>query len=231
MTPSRPGYGKTSPSVGRTPEKTADSLVDLLYSLGIDKVFVIGVSAGGPTSIYLASKYPDRVKKLVLESAVTKSWLTKDDREYKVGKVIFNPKLQGFTWFMIRTFNSLFPKFFAKRYLPQFSTLSKDEIMKRMTDKDIKAIKKMNGRYSSGKGFIIDLKHSVRKGILNDIEISTLIIHSKFDSSVPPEHAEYAHENIKRSQLFIGDFWGHLIWIGKRKEKRDEKLIDFLRSK
>lgn len=231
LTPSRPGYGKTASLVGETPERTADSMIALLDYLHLDQVFVIGVSAGGPTAIVLASKYPNRVKKLILESAITKTWLTKNDVTYKMAKIIFNPKLQKLTWFLIKTFNNLFPKFFAKMYLSQFSTLNNKEIMSRMTEEDIEEIRKLNNRYSSDKGFIIDLGHDVEQKNLKNIIIPTLIIHSKYDKSVPFEHAEYAHKNIKDSKLYMNDFWGHLIWIGKGKEKRNKILIEFLNEK
>lgn len=45
--------------------------------------------------------------------------------DYKVGKIIFKPKFQKITWFMLRKIANNFPKFFAKIFLPQFSTLSK----------------------------------------------------------------------------------------------------------
>jgi len=100
-------------------------LVELLDYLKIDKVYLIGVSAGGLTAIYLASNYPARVKKLVLESAASKAWLSKNDLDYNVGKIIFNPKIQKITWFMLRKLANNFPNFFAKIFLFQFSTLSK----------------------------------------------------------------------------------------------------------
>jgi pimeloyl-ACP methyl ester carboxylesterase len=71
ITPSRPGYGKTPLDDKYTPMKTADLIVALLNYLKIDKVVLYAISAGGLTSIELAARYPERVEKLILASAVS----------------------------------------------------------------------------------------------------------------------------------------------------------------
>jgi pimeloyl-ACP methyl ester carboxylesterase len=228
LTPSRPGYGRTEVEAGRTAAETAASLVELLDYLKIDEVYLIGVSAGGPTAIYLAANYPERVKKLALESAASKAWLTKSDLDYKVGKIIFSPKLQHLIWSILRKLANNFPDFLAKIFLPQFSKLSKKEVMTKMDSSDIKELVKMINRYASDNGFIYDLEHQTEKEVLQKIEVPTLIMHSKYDNSVSFEHAEYAAANIKGSEIYADDFWGHLIWIGRGREKRDKKLLEFL---
>src|SRR5258708_35527255 len=47
LIPSRPGYGKTPSSTGRTAEAFADALISLLDLLHLDHVIVVGISAGG----------------------------------------------------------------------------------------------------------------------------------------------------------------------------------------
>ena len=79
ITPSRAGYGKTSKEVGENLSKASDYYVKLLDYLNIDKVHLLAISAGGPSGLYFASRYPDRVKTLTLQSAVTKEWLTSED--------------------------------------------------------------------------------------------------------------------------------------------------------
>lgn len=229
LTPSRPGYGETEVEVGKTAAETAASLVELLDYLKIAKVYPIGVSAGGPTAIYLAANYSARIKKLVLESAASRAWVTKKDLDYNIGKIIFNPKFQKITWFILRKIANNYPQFFAKIFLPQFSTLPKKEVINQMDSSDIKKLVKMINRYASDTGFIYDLEHQTQKEVLNKIEVPTLIMHSKYDKSVSFEHAKYAAKNIKKSEIYSDNFWGHLIWLGKNKKNRDEKLINFLR--
>src|SRR5690242_5559858 len=45
--PSRPGYGKTPISSGKSAEAFADALVSLLDKLGLEQVIVVGISGGG----------------------------------------------------------------------------------------------------------------------------------------------------------------------------------------
>lgn len=75
LVPSRPGYGKTASSVGHSAGDAAEAMIALLDALSLDKVSILAISAGGPTGLHLTALYPERVNKLVLESAVTKRWL------------------------------------------------------------------------------------------------------------------------------------------------------------
>ena len=93
ITPSRPGYGKTPLDDKLTPRKTADLVVALLNYLKMDKIVLYAISAGGLTSIELASRYPERVDKLILASAVSKKWLDKNGQVYRTAKKLFNPKM------------------------------------------------------------------------------------------------------------------------------------------
>jgi pimeloyl-ACP methyl ester carboxylesterase len=51
---SRPGYGRTPLSAGKSPAEQADALVALLDSLGIKKVAAVAFSGGGPAALQLA---------------------------------------------------------------------------------------------------------------------------------------------------------------------------------
>jgi pimeloyl-ACP methyl ester carboxylesterase len=68
---SRPGYLRTPPEVGKTPEEQADAFAALLDALKVDKAIVAGISAGGPPSLQFALRHPDRCAALLLVSAVT----------------------------------------------------------------------------------------------------------------------------------------------------------------
>ena len=110
LVPSRPGYGKTPASVGKSASEAAEAMVALLDQLSLDKVSVLAISAGGPTALHLAAQYPKRVEKLVLESAVTKRWLKPEDALYRTAKRMFRPHTQNLTWGTLKTFVQLTPK-------------------------------------------------------------------------------------------------------------------------
>src|SRR5215208_4405777 len=58
--PSRPGYGKTPSETGKTAEVCADALVGLLDHLNMERVIVLGISGGGPTTLQFAGRHPER---------------------------------------------------------------------------------------------------------------------------------------------------------------------------
>ena len=59
VTPSRPGYLRTSLAVGSSLEGQARMFATLLDSLGIPVVAVVTGSAGGPAALEFAARYPD----------------------------------------------------------------------------------------------------------------------------------------------------------------------------
>jgi pimeloyl-ACP methyl ester carboxylesterase len=212
VTPSRPGYGKTPLNNNGTPRKTADLIIALINYLEIEKVIVYGISAGGLTAIELASAYPDRVLKLILASAVTKQWINKSSKIYKTATKIFNPRIENLTWGMVHFFSLISPKFIAKIFFPQFSLNNNFEITLGDIQELIGALK----NYHSKNGFINDIHQNIKDEVIKKITCPTLIIHSCYDNSVSIEHAEYAHKQIKGSQLAtLKNQWGHLFWIGK----------------
>lgn len=76
LLPSRPGYGRTPLSTGRSPREQAQAHVALLDALGLDRAAVIGISGGGPSSRAVAAHVRTRVSHLVLCCAVAEHLVT-----------------------------------------------------------------------------------------------------------------------------------------------------------
>lgn len=225
ITPSRPGYGKTPLDNKFTPRKAADLVIALLDYLKIDKVVLYAISAGGLTSIELASRYPERVDQLILASAVSKKWLDKDGQVYKTAKKLFNPKIEKIVWGLIRLFSGIFPKMIANNFYPQFS---KNKLHK-LEKSDIKELLSTLKHFNSKSGFMSDIEHDVETGLISEIQCKTLIIHSRNDNSVPFEHAVHANRMIKESKLIgLDNEWGHLFWIGKDASETIKKIMEFI---
>jgi pimeloyl-ACP methyl ester carboxylesterase len=68
---SRPGYLGTPLAMGRTPEEQADAYAALLDGLRVERAVVAAVSAGGPSAISFALRYPERCRGLILVSTPT----------------------------------------------------------------------------------------------------------------------------------------------------------------
>ena len=68
ISPSRFGYpGSAVPERADVPGQAA-ALVDLLHALDLEQVDVVGISAGSAAALQLSADYPQRVRRLVLES-------------------------------------------------------------------------------------------------------------------------------------------------------------------
>lgn len=228
ITPSRPGYGSTFHNLKITPENTAALFVDLLNQLQVEKITVYGVSAGGLTAIAMAGFLSERIKKLILASAISKKWITSADSKYKMAKFIFNPKMEQWTWKIIREFSAIAPSLIAKGFHSQFSTKRNIEIREKETYEIVEAL----NRYRSKEGFMFDIdQHLEKDSIFHKITCPTLIIHSEFDNTVPLDHALYANKMILNSRLIIlQNDWGHLIWIGLDAKQSSNIILNFLRE-
>jgi 2-hydroxy-6-oxonona-2,4-dienedioate hydrolase len=66
IVPSRFGYLRSTMPGNPTTAMQADAYVQLLDHLGIDKVVVVGISAGAWSSMLFAIRHPDRCRELVL---------------------------------------------------------------------------------------------------------------------------------------------------------------------
>lgn len=64
--------------------------IELLNELHIEKVHVIAASTGGPSGIYLASHYPERVKTFTLQGAVTKPWKESRKRDALISRFFYS---------------------------------------------------------------------------------------------------------------------------------------------
>ena len=76
IAPSRPGFGRTPLSSGKTSEEAADLMAALLDELNLEKVIVYGISGGGPTTLNFALRHPNRCAGCMTEVAVTGGYRT-----------------------------------------------------------------------------------------------------------------------------------------------------------
>ena len=225
ITPSRPGYGQTPLNQNQTPKQAAALIIELVRHLELDQVIVYGISAGGLTAIELTANYPEKVKKLVLASAVSKKWLEANEKTYKTAQRIFSPKMEKVTWGMVKSFAKVFPKMIAKSFFPQFSNSSMHSLQKDEVQELLSAM----SQYSSKTGFLNDIDQNIDDNVLAKIKCPTLIVHSKNDNSVPFNHSLHAHHQIENSQLLaLDNIWGHLLWIGDDANENINPIIEFI---
>jgi len=229
LIPTRPGYGGTPIDSGTTAESTADLFAALLAKLNVKTARVIGNSAGGPTALELARKYPENVDKLILEAAVVKPWFHRLRCEYYGSKFIFHPKRQRKFWQNLSKKLQKNPEKTLIRNMKLFTRLNPGAVIAGMNKEEIELLKyAMITGNDSGEGFVHDVDH--RAPDISKIQCPTLIIHSRNDGSVPFSHAEYAHKMIPGSILFEAPTDSHFIYFGRGSEEVLRKRTDFLIS-
>ncbi len=229
LTPSRPGYGKTPLSVGRTAPEAADAMVALTDTLGISNADVIAESCGGPTAIYLAARHPERVRKLVMEEAVSKYMKDLDPKGFETRKKFYDSQY-GYMSFMLKVLARVAPRSLARVTMSIFGTHDPAEAVKEMSKADIDGLCSFYLRWqpSWGQAASNDMEQGTEDGVLNSIKAPTLIVHSREDAAVPFAVAEYSHANIAGSELWEAPTWSHMM-SGPGAAAVDTKVVEFLK--
>ena len=224
LTPSRPGYDSTPSSTGRTAQAAADALATLLDTLKITAVDVIGISAAGPTALAFAQRHPGRIRKLILESAMTTDWDEQTKRRSRLG---FG-RAEKATWVFMHLMLKLFPTMMIKALLHDLTVLDVNEVLKRMSEDDLYFIKRMLQTSRSGTGFMNDIEHKVDH--LASITTPVLVMCSPNDRTVSPKNAQRIADEVTNCELYAVPSDTHLIWIGKSANDVWQKRLSFLKS-
>ncbi len=230
LTPSRPGYGKTALSVGRTAPEAADAMAALMDTLGIPDANVLAESSGAPTAIYLAARHPGRVRKLVLEEAVSKYMKEVDPGGFETRKKFYDSQYR-YMRYILRLLARVAPRSLARVTMSIFGTHDPDEALKHLSQADIDGISSFYLRWerSWGKAASNDMDQSTEDAVLNSIKAPTLIVHSRSDAVIPFAVAEYAHANIAGSELWEAPTWSHMV-SDPGAAAVDRKVLEFLKQ-
>ena len=203
IAPSKFGYLSSHAPEEFSAKLQAEQYRMLMDYLSIEKASIIGVSAGGPSSMQFANDFPERVEKLILLSAVSMPPHPNDKDPFFV-KIIQTIQKSDFAyWF--------FTKALKSQILSLIGIPSED-------------YKKFSPEQKELANELLDVMHPMslrRKGTLTDgliikdfnmpesISIPTLVIHSKNDGLVSYSHAEYTNQQIKGSTLVLYENGGH----------------------
>ncbi|MFA8434857.1 MAG: alpha/beta fold hydrolase [Marinifilaceae bacterium] len=233
IAPSRPGYLRT-PLLDdwKGYEQASAAYVELLDSLGIDRVTVGGISAGGPSAIYFAMLYPDRVKNMILISAISKG--------RKNSKPAYHKPLPD------RFFGEDFMAWVGIQYVkykPQAilghpnSLLSADDqkIILSDPEKEADLFNFIEHSYTFHKkryaGHLNDIAQYGNMGEPDPlpVQVPTLIIHGDQDTNVSFDYAQSAAKRIPNSTLYTIKNAGHLA-IVSHFEEIQKRIAQFLGS-
>jgi|TARA_B110000196_G_scaffold202001_1_gene173032 pimeloyl-ACP methyl ester carboxylesterase len=213
LTPSRPGYLRTPLSIGKTPLQQAEGYKALIDKLGINKVVIMGVSGGGPSSMEFAARFPEITMGLIAFEAVSYS---QDFRE--VDADIIQASDLGL-WIQLSLISFLGNERLAASMLPNPN--NRERLLSNPQNiKKLKALVWSIWPLSLRKeGFDNDYKQFISLTLsLEEISVPTLVIHGDKDINVGLNHAKESTRRIKGAKLHIIKEGDHMMSFTHSKE-------------
>jgi len=201
---SRYGYLRTPIPPNASIKMQAAAYKDLLDRLDMQKVVVVGGSAGGPSATQFANDYPERTSALILISAVSEASAPGDKPAFYVG-IIHLIQQSDYAYWLVTKFMQ--PAILNLMGISGELYRTFTPFQKQMAQEMLDTMHPMTERYL---GTVNDGKMIRREAESTDkISAPTLILHAKDDALVSYHHAEHAHEAIKGSRLVAFDTGGH----------------------
>ena len=226
LAPSRPGYGRTPLSTGRSVEGFTDVVRALCEDLGVGRLTaVVGVSGGGPTAATMAARHADLVERLILVSAV--GWLPYPDRRTRLAAHVgFAAGIEAVTWAGIHTLARVAPDACLRLMVRSLSTRPVGEVMAGLRAEDGALMLALFTQMRSGRGFLNDLRST--PDVTARINQPTLVVATRTDGGVPFAHAESLAGAIRGAQLVESRADTHLVWLAADWPAIVERIQRFL---
>jgi 2-hydroxy-6-oxonona-2,4-dienedioate hydrolase len=207
IAPSRFGYLNAPVPEDLSAEAQADIYACLLDELGIERVAVVGVSAGGPSSLAFAERYPDRTAALVLVSAMSHAEPRKEGAagtQEQVRDTLLRSDLAY--WLFVNA---------AKPTLLETLGVSR-AVQAKMTPEDHTQVDdfltSMYPMSQRAPGMAADGEIITALDLpLEDITAPTLVFHARDDTLVPYTHGQYSAETIPGARFITLPDGGHLL--------------------
>ncbi|MEZ5336496.1 MAG: alpha/beta hydrolase [Methanolobus sp.] len=182
---SRYGYLRSSIPDNASVNMQSEAYKPLLDSLNVDKVIVVGVSAGGPSATQFANDYPDRCSALILISAVSMGPAPDDKDPFYVG-IIHTIQQSDYGYWLVTRFSQ--SAILELMGIPTEVYETFDPEQKKLAQEMLDVMHPMSQRYE---GTVNDERMIKNYTVPADnISSPTLIIHAKDDVLVSYKHAE-----------------------------------------
>jgi pimeloyl-ACP methyl ester carboxylesterase len=203
---SRFGYIRSPIPKDSTVQAQANIYTTLLDHLKIDKVIVVGGSAGGPSALQFTHDYPERCSALILGSALSMSRAPGDKNMFFIKVIHLIQRYDSLYWVFARVFQSIILQLLGvSRNVYRSLTLEQKKLAQEILDG-------MHPMSLRRKGTLHDSEIRPLDSVsMSEISVPTLIFHAKDDGLVNYRHAEFSHRNIKQSELVFFETGGHLL--------------------
>ena len=220
---SRFGYLRTPRPADASPEAQADAHVCLLDALGIARVAVMGVSAGGPSAMQLAIRHPQRVSALVLVVPIAykpgtmadSAPLVSDDKDALLRRLLGSDFL---FWSALRV---------ARGPLVRHVLATPPEQVATASDAERARVDDLAERILPVSARAAGLRDDTRLGkglgpyALESIRVPTLVVSARDDGFGTYAAAQYTASRIPGAKFLGFDEGGHLL-VGHDAAVRDE---------
>ena len=211
IAPSRFGYLGSSMPPNATPAAQADAFAALLDGLGIDRIDVIGESAGATSALQLALRHPERVKHLAVLVGNLPGSPT----------AVVQPSL-------VKRFNRQLPLWALRTFAPSMMVRLVAGLPKgfAMSREDVRFVTEFIDTLFPVSSEGVDFDAFISNADVNDynleaIKVPTLLVHTKDDQVASHEASKRAAERIPGARFVSLESGGHLM-LGQMKIVRDE---------
>ncbi len=212
IAPSRFGYLRSEQPQDSTLEAQADILAALLDELGLERVAVMAISAGGPSSLYFARRHPERTAALIMANAISYT-IPLAEEDIKKMDLIHRVIYSDFSfWIMLKTLRK-----------PMLNLLGvPHEVLGNLSRKDQtfvnQTLELMLPISSRIPGMLLDESRQIPPDFAYEqITAPTLVLHARDDILVPVEQGINAGTRIPRAEMVVFAKGGHFM-IGKTEE-------------
>lgn len=221
IAPSRFGFLGTPVPDGANSSQQADAYACLLDSLGIDRVGVVGISMGGPSSLLFALQYPQRTKSLAMISAASHAIPPRPAILATAFKVFLNDFV---FWSMVNSSpNGLLVALGVPMEVQKQLSSEEGSRLNAFLESIVPMGARRNGQLLEQHMSEYDAEQ-IRK-----IQVPTLVLHARDDTLVSFEQGEFTAKNIPEAQLFPMEKGGHLALMLNSNAGGREKLQEFLK--
>lgn len=238
LSPSRPGYLGTPLESGETFEQQADLLAALLDYLGLEKVAVVCLSAGGPPAYQFAIRHPDRVWALVAIDSVSGSYRPPETAG-PITEAIFMSTLGQK---IVKMIMEKQPKLLLAEAFRGIGYFTKEQ-RKRQIDHVLNEpgalafmkalLDTMNPYAERKKGNENDMKEFLKLTHLplEKVQCPSLIIHGTHDADVKFSDGVYSYEHIPLAQRYWIEEGDHLgFWLSQHAQLAQDCARAFLQK-
>jgi pimeloyl-ACP methyl ester carboxylesterase len=205
IAPSRFGYLNAPIPADASVAAQADAYACLLDHLNLSRVTVVAFSAGGPSALDFALRYPERVDRLVLVSALS---TLRPVREDGVGP---SPQMLsdfGY-WALVNTAPDLLLDALG---VPAASRAAFTPTERERAGQVLDRMLPMARRNPGNDTDVVEQNlPTIPDFPLNEIAVPTLVIHAQDDTLVPYAQGAYSAAHIPGARLVTYETGGHLV--------------------